>query len=141
LGPRDFAFERFAGQSFPFFILLGRQYAEGLFGGAGAQFLNFLLGRLAIAAGARLKRFAHLGLRTLLDVLELALLVRAQVERRSHFRIGQGDGAALLQADLLEALELIFLQDAGERCFVGFGDLREFGLSFFATQIAQPASR
>ncbi|HEX3725946.1 MAG TPA: hypothetical protein VHV08_06870 [Pirellulales bacterium] len=44
----------------------------------------------------------------------MALLLVRQTEGLGHFRIGQGAGAALLERDLFQSLELIFFQYLGQ---------------------------
>jgi hypothetical protein len=141
LRSHDFAFERLAGERLPFLFLIGRQHGQCFFGVAGAQFLDFLHGRLAIAAGATLESLAQFSLGALLNVLELFFLIRGEFECRGHLGIGQGHRAALLQGDLLEAFDLVLPQDAGDRGIAGLRAFRHFRLAFFAAQIAQIAAR
>ena len=138
LRARDLALERFAAERFEFFFLFARQNALGFFVGALAQRADFRLGRLAIAP---LDEVADLALRGLLDFAQAVLLFRSERQRLGHRRVIERRGAALLQRDLLEPLELIFLQDAGHGRVVRLGALLHLLLPLGAIEIAQPGQR
>ena len=104
--------------------------------------LGFFLHFLTIAAhGAGLEQLAHFALRGLLNGLDAVFLLGRQTERLRHFRIRQRLPAALLQRDLFESLELVFLQDFGQHGLIGLRVFLHLRLAFFPAEIAQAGER
>jgi hypothetical protein len=138
LRSRDLTLEGFAAEGFEFIFLLVVQHTSCFFVQAFARSADLWLRGLTIAP---LRELAHFTLRRSLHFAELILLVRGQPQRLGHRRIVERGGAPLLQRDLLEPLELVFLQDASHGRVVGLGPFLHFLLPFFAAKIAQLGER
>lgn len=134
LGADDLALELLALQFLPLGLLLGRQQGFELGVGRCALLFELLTHRLAITIAAG----AAQGSAVLpLNGADLFLLLIRQAQVGGDLRIGQGRGATLLKADLLESLELIRVQDFLERGIVGFHALAHFGHPLLAVEVTQ----
>lgn len=137
----NFAGERLSSQLLPFRPLLGREQAQQLFVGGVTGFLDLFAHCFAVAAGGGLEQVAPFVARGGLNIADAAFLFVAQTQGAGHFGIGQCLPAALLEGDLLEALELILVEDRGQRRLIGLASLCEPLLPFFATEIAEAGKR
>ncbi|MGD9722830.1 MAG: hypothetical protein AB7O59_15960 [Pirellulales bacterium] len=80
-----------------------------------------------------LEQGAHLVADPLLHVVNFLFLLVAQREGGSHLRIGESGWAAQLQRDLLEALELVGVEDFGQLFLLALLHLDDLLAALLAT--------
>ena len=114
LEPGSDPLERFAGQLFPFGLLLVGEHAAEFFGGRAAGLLKLLPHLVAVTAAA-LEQSAHVLSRLLLDLLHLLALLVGKAKLLGNFRFFNRRQAACLQHDLAVSLLLAIVEDRRQR--------------------------
>ncbi len=140
LEPGSDPLERFAGQLFPFGLLLVGKHAAEFFGGRAAGLLKLLPHLVAVTAAA-LEQSAHVLLRLLLDLLHLLALLVGKAKLLGNFRFFNRRQAACLQHDLAVSLLLAIVEDRRQRLATCPARFRKALPSFLAAQIAKAAKR